>query len=203
VNSLPLLPYSSMIANCFLWLTYGVLIQESKIWFTNLVGLILAVFYFIRFTKVAPAKSPSLPGSVRQHWQACLSVVGVTMMWIALCYLTVRRKGMWMAYAAATIGNVAVLFCLLMFASPLSALRTVIQTKSAKSIPLPYSMATCLNCFLWSVAGLGEFGDFNIYFPNLLGLTCGLFQVALKIIYGNGGPTSTMTKAEAEVELSL
>lgn len=199
MNSLPLLPYSSMIANCFLWTSYGVLIQESKIWFTNLVGLMLALYYFERFTKVSPPVSPSLPGSVKQHQQACLGLVGITLLWIVVCSMTVRRKGMWMPYAAATIGNVAVLFCVLMFASPLSALKHVIQTKSAKSIPLPYSMATCLNCFLWSVAGLGEFGDFNIYFPNLLGLMFGLFQVALKIIYGNG--PSTMV--QAEIDLSL
>jgi solute carrier family 50 protein (sugar transporter) len=187
-----------MIANCFLWTSYGILLQESKIWFTNLVGLMLALFYFQQFTKVAPTHSPSLPGSVKQHWQACLGVIGGTVLWMILCAITVRRKGMWMPYAAGMIGNMGVLFCLLMFASPLSALKTVIQTKSAKSIPLPYSLATCLNCFLWSVAGLGEFGDFNIYFPNLLGLTCGLFQVALKIIYGNG-PTSMMTQGEMDL----
>jgi solute carrier family 50 (sugar transporter) len=195
-----------MIANCLLWTSYGILIQESKVWLPNFVGLLLGVYYFDRFTKFAPAKSASLPGSVKQHRRGCLAVAGGASLWTGLCYLTVKRRGMWMSYAASTIGNVAVLFCLLMFASPLSALRTVLQTRSARSIPLPYSLATCLNCFLWSVAGLGEFGDFNIYFPNLLGLTCGLAQVALKIVFGNGaggGMTSTMTKAEAELDLSL
>ena len=46
VGSLPLLPYSSMVANCFLWLVYGLLKHESKVWSTNLIGLIMALIYF-------------------------------------------------------------------------------------------------------------------------------------------------------------
>ena len=91
-----------------------------------------------------------------------------------------------------------------MFASPLSALKTVLKTKSAKSIPLPFTLATVLNCFLWSVAGLKDFHDFNVYFPNLVGLGLGLTQVALKLVYGDGSRSgSTMTKAESEVELAM
>ena len=106
---------------------------------------------------------------------------------------------MWMPYAASLVGNVAVVFCLLMFASPLSALKTVLRTRSARSIPLPFTLATVLNCFLWSVAGLGEFRDFNIYFPNLLGLAFGLIQVALKIVFENG-PTA---KSEDQIDLVM
>ena len=84
------------------------------------------------------------------------------------------------------IGNTAGIFCMLMFASPLAALRSVLQTRSARGIPLPLTLATILNCFLWSVAGLGEFHDFNVYFPNLLGLAFGLVQVWLKIFFDCG-----------------
>jgi solute carrier family 50 protein (sugar transporter) len=108
----------------------------------------------------------------------------------------------WPASAAKLIGNAAVAFCLIMFASPLSALKTVLKTKSAKSIPLPFTIATVMNCFLWSVAGLKDFRDFNVYFPNLVGLGLGLTQVALKLAYSDGSAT-TMTKAEAETELAM
>jgi uncharacterized protein with PQ loop repeat len=126
-----------------------------------------------------------------------------TYRWLLTCYLAVGSN--WSSAAARLIGNAAVVFCMLLFASPLSALKTVLQTKSAQSIPLPMTLATVLNCFLWSVAGLKDFNDFTVYFPNLVGLGLGLSQVGLKLIYGNGAPahTSTMTKAEAEIELSM
>jgi hypothetical protein len=49
-----------------------------------------------------------------------------------------------------------------------------------------FTLGMGLNCFLWSVAGLFDLKDFNIYFPNILGLLSCIAQFALKIIYGNG-----------------
>ena len=91
-----------------------------------------------------------------------------------------------LADPAAWIGNIAVLFCVAMFGSPLAALQTVLKTKSAKSIPLPFTLATVLNCLLWSVVGLLDMQDANIYLPNLLGLSFGIAQVVLRLTYGNG-----------------
>jgi solute carrier family 50 (sugar transporter) len=177
VGSLPLLPYSSMIANCLLWGTYGALKKEPKIWATNSIGLIFGLFYFLQFIKFAPRRSPSFPGSIWQHISACLAVF-VT----AVTATTLLPVG----DAANILGNMAVLFCIAMFGSPLSSLKTVIQTKSASSIPLPFTIATCLNCVFWSVVGIFQMKDAKVYIPNVLGLSFGLAQVALKLIFGNG-----------------
>jgi solute carrier family 50 protein (sugar transporter) len=177
VGSLPLLPYSSMIANCFLWLMYGVLKQETKIWGTNLIGLTCGLFYFLKFSKYAPPKAPTLPGSIRQHVNVNLAVMAAT---FSFMYLLPLRD------PTSIIGNLAVLFCIAMFGSPLASLKTVLQTKSAKSIPLPFTLATVVNCFFWSVTGLLDMKDANIYIPNLLGLTFGLAQVALKFLFSDG-----------------
>jgi len=178
---------------------YGMLTQEFKVWFTNLVGLCFGVSYFLKFTKYVGNNTDTLPGTVLQHVQACLGIILATSIWVFACYLMVRQKDQWKAYAAQLVGNAAVIFCLLMFASPLSALKTVLRTRSAKSIPLPFTLATITNCFLWSVAGLGEFHDFNIYFPNLLGLAFGLIQVALKILF----ESSTPIKTEDQIGLDM
>ena len=190
VGSLPLLPYSSMIANCFLWLVYGLLKGEAKVWGTNLIGLFFAFYYFVKFTKYAPLKSPTLPGSIRQHVNACFAVMAGT---FGLVYLSPLPD------PASIVGNLAVLFFVAMFGSPLAALRTVLETKSAKSIPLPFTLATVLNCFLWSMLGVFDMRDFNIYAPNLMGLGFGVAQVALKLYYGDG----TARKEESEMDLVL
>lgn len=200
-HSFCLLSFSTS-AFSFLWTAYGLLIQQSKIWTTNSVGLVLGLFYFLRFIKFSPPKAPTLPGSIRQHAQAVSAIVLGTFGWCAACYFTSQTASTWPTQAAKLIGNAAVALCLVMFASPLSALKTVLKTNSAKSIPLPFTMATVLNCFLWSVAGLKDFHDFNVYFPNLVGLGLGLTQAGLKLIYGDG-PKPTMTKAESAVELPM
>lgn len=79
-----------------------------------------------------------------------------------------------------------VVLCVAMFGSPLASLKTVLLTKSAESIPLPFTLASVLNCLLWSVVGVLDMKDANIYIPNLLGLSFGFIQVGLKLMYGGG-----------------
>lgn len=150
-------------------------------WGTNGIGLLLALFYFMKFARYAPLKSPTIPGSIKQHVQTTAMVVAGT---FGIVYLSP------LADPAAMIGNIAVLFCVAMFGSPLAALQTVLQTKSAKSIPLPFTVATVVNCLLWSIYGWFGMKDVNIYLPNMLGLAFGLAQVALKLTFGDGNPKS-------------
>ena len=44
VGSLPLLPYSSMVASAFTWGSYGILKGESNIWSSNGIGLLLGAY---------------------------------------------------------------------------------------------------------------------------------------------------------------
>jgi solute carrier family 50 protein (sugar transporter) len=175
VGTLPLLPYSTMVASAFLWLTYGILLNESKIWSSNGIGLVLGAYYFYEFLQHCPKSSPTLPGRKEQHVQLVAAVLATTL----IATQTLTKPAVW-------IGRVAVAFCVILFASPLAALQTVIQQKSARSIPLPFTVASVANCFLWSIVGLFDMHDVNVYLPNLLGLSFGLAQVALKLHYGNG-----------------
>eukprot|EP00542_Grammatophora_oceanica_P018942 CAMPEP_0194049396 /NCGR_PEP_ID=MMETSP0009_2-20130614/30616_1 /TAXON_ID=210454 /ORGANISM="Grammatophora oceanica, Strain CCMP 410" /LENGTH=233 /DNA_ID=CAMNT_0038695543 /DNA_START=55 /DNA_END=756 /DNA_ORIENTATION=+ len=180
-GTLPLLPYSSMIGNCILWVTYGILKQQSKIWSCNVVGLVLGTWYWFQFIKYAPKNNlgkASLPGTVTQHVQAMGAIAAATMI-----------LAFFIQDGADLVGNMGVVLCVAMFASPLAALRTVIETRSAKSIPLPFTLASILNCFLWSTVGLLDMHDVNVIVPNLLGLFFGVVQVLLKFIYRNGAST--------------
>jgi solute carrier family 50 protein (sugar transporter) len=179
VGDLPLLPYSSMLSSAFVWVAYGILKNESKIWSSNGVGLVFGLVYFLIFTKYCPPQSSTLPGSVLQHMQG-------TAGFIFLCLILATWVGVQM------VGNLGVILCVCMFASPLAALKVVLQTRSAKAIPLPFTLASVLNCFLWSVAGLFDMHDYAIYVPNLLGLSFGLAQVGLKLVYGSGSSESML-----------
>mmetsp|Transcript_33565 Transcript_33565/g.68544 ORF Transcript_33565/g.68544 Transcript_33565/m.68544 type:complete len:195 (-) Transcript_33565:214-798(-) len=177
VGGLPLLPYSSMIVNCVVWVTYGLLKSEPKVWQTNSFGLVLGTYYFAMFHRNCKKGANNLPGTASQHIQAMTVIITFTFLVAA----TMAKEG-----AAEIIGKAGVVFCVLLFASPLAALRTVIQTGSAKTIPLPFTVATVINCVLWSVFGLLDRNDFNIYAPNLLGLFFGIVQLMLIGWYGDG-----------------
>ena len=88
--------------------------------------------------------------------------------------------------SAIIIGHLAVLFCVVMFASPLAALPTVLETQSAQAIPLAYTAAVLTNSILWTIVGLLDMHDVHIYFPTVLGLGLSGIQLYLKLKFGNG-----------------
>jgi solute carrier family 50 (sugar transporter) len=174
VGSLPLLPYSTMIVNGILWFSYGLLKSNPSVWSCNGLGLVLGIYYFVSYVKYSPTSSPILPGTVEQHIQV---VGGFALMTVLLILSPIPED------PAPFIGRVGCIICVLLFGSPLVVLRQVIITKDARSIPLPFTIASTVNCFLWTVFGLWQMNDANIYIPNVLGLALCLTQVALKLYF--------------------
>lgn len=176
VGNLPLLPYSSMIANGFVWVMYGLLKSLPAVWGSNAIGVLLGMYYFSNFAKHCSPTANSLPGTIQQHLKGTGAII--------LFNLVLAFSGI--NNSTDIIGKEGVFFCIIMFASPLSALKHVIESQSAASIPLPFTMASLVNCTAWSVLGWFSMNDFNIYFPNLLGLCCAVAQLLLKMMCGNG-----------------
>uniref|UniRef100_A0A7S2RC32 Sugar transporter SWEET1 n=1 Tax=Eucampia antarctica TaxID=49252 RepID=A0A7S2RC32_9STRA len=176
VMNFPLLPYSSMLANSFLWTVYGLLVGQRKIWATNSLGFILSIYYFYQFQQFCPAHLTNLPGTLSQH------IIGVTFFII----VTALIPFLFGEKAPDLIGKAGVVICSLLFFSPLSKLKSVIQMKSARSIPLPFTISCCINCLLWTVVGYLQMDDFFVYFPNGVGLFFALIQLLLRIMYGDG-----------------
>jgi solute carrier family 50 protein (sugar transporter) len=167
-----------MAANAFIWTCYGLLLNESKIWIANGVGFLLSLYYCARFIKFAPKAAPTLPGTVSQHVRFATALIAATAM-MSLSPLRSKTK---------IIGLSGVVVCSALFMSPLAALKTVLDTKSAKSIPLPLSLATIANGLLWTTVGALELHDANVVIPSALGLASGIAQLVLKLIYGNSKP---------------
>jgi len=180
VGNFPLLPYSSMVANSFTWGTYGILKGEPSLWSSNAIGLVLGAWYCIEFIRHSPEDSKTLPGTKHQHIQAVAAVIMVT--------TTVAMSPVYMLHQTPEtwIGRAGIVFYLIMYASPLSALGTVLRQRSAKVIPLPVVVSSVVSCSLWSVTGLFKMKDGIVAVPSLLGLSFALAQVALKLIFGNG-----------------
>ena len=167
----------------------GVLISEQSVIIANAVGLVLGIYYCMIFQRYCKADATNLPGTVLHHFQGTTFIIVFTLL------LSVMQKR---GTAAAIIGKAGVFFCITLFASPLAVLRDVILTKSAKNIPLPFTLASVLNCLLWSIGGVVVMKDFNIYFPNLMGLLCGVVQLIMILLYGRKTPSRS-----SDVELPL
>lgn len=194
VGDLPLLPYTSMVASCFVWIVYGILKREATIYLTNIVEFTLSVYYFVEFSNYAPASSPTFPGSVYRHIQFVAGIWFVCL-WVAVFF---QEK-------ISTVGDLTVILSILTFASPLAAVKAVLESKSSESIPWPFTLAALFNCFLWTIVGLGGMHDVYVYSPAVLGLMFSLLQVAVKVYFGDdpifGGGNRQDTNCTAPVEM--
>jgi solute carrier family 50 protein (sugar transporter) len=168
----------------------GILNSEPKLWTANAVGICLSIYYFLSFIRFAPKGIKTLPGSVDQHIQGFLALLA-TILYFA------KSK------APIPIGNIGVFINLAMYASPLAALKVVLDTKSAESIPLPFTVASLLSCLLWSIVGYIDMKDVYVYFPAMLGIICGIMQISLKLIYADKESESQLSPDLKSVEVKL
>ena len=137
----------------------------------NGVSFLLALYYMHSFIDSANESSARSIDENRSFMLQIGTVGGI----IAAAGLAFHND------CSEAVGSAAVLLCMALFASPLSTLKTVIETKSAASIPLPFTLASLLACFFWSVTGFLELHDMNVILPNFTGFLFGLAQLGLKL----------------------
>ncbi|KAK1934581.1 Bidirectional sugar transporter SWEET6 [Phytophthora citrophthora] len=87
------------------------------------------------------------------------------------------------------VGIVAVASSLALYASPLAAIKVVLQTKSSASLPFAMILAGAINNLLWVVYGFLVF-DLILIIPSSVNAALGLVQVAL---YGVFHPSRLAT----------
>ncbi|KAL3769575.1 hypothetical protein ACHAWU_005527 [Discostella pseudostelligera] len=131
VGKLPLLPYSMMLSASSLWLLHGLLERLLSVSKCSIVGVIMGACYITVFVKHCGPNAINLPGTVPQHLKAAEAIV--------LCNLCLAASGV--AFAADVIGKEAVIVTIVLFAGPLVVMKRVIASKSAASIPLPFTLS--------------------------------------------------------------
>jgi solute carrier family 50 (sugar transporter) len=109
--------------------------------------------------------------------------------------VSILASVLWMAKSkkGAMLGKLGVAINVAMFASPLAAIKTVLERKSSDSIPLPMTVATLISCALWATTGIFEMNDPYVWVPSIVGIAFGLMQVGLKMAFGETGTFSKLS----------
>eukprot|EP00483_Globobulimina_turgida_P013104 UN13128 len=81
--------------------------------------------------------------------------------------------------AVTVLGTFGMTTAVVLMASPLAVVGTVIRQKSTAALPFPVSLAMTLNGFCWGGYGWFVTNDFYVYVPNVLGCAAGCAQLAL------------------------
>ena len=85
--------------------------------------------------------------------------------------------------AIQILGTFGCATAIVLMASPLTVVKTVIAQKSTAAMPFAVSLAMTMNGFCWFNYGWFVAADPYIYIPNILGFGAGLVQLSLFAIY--------------------
>ncbi|KAK1279350.1 Bidirectional sugar transporter SWEET5 [Acorus gramineus] len=173
------IPYLATLQNCMLWLLYGMpfVHPHSILVLTiNGAGLVFEATYLAIYFAYATRNQRKKPALILMLEIVFVAVVSVLVLTLTQNYEIDHRN----TVRTLIVGILCVIFGTFMYASPLSVMKMVIQTKSVKYMPFTLSLAGFLNGICWTAYALIRF-DIFILIPNGLGTLSGAIQL---ILYG-------------------
>jgi solute carrier family 50 protein (sugar transporter) len=175
-------PYVSALMNCLLSAWYGLpFVSPHNLLVSTIdgTGIAIELIYVLLFLFYAPKK-------IKTKIFTLFMVVLVGCATIALVSLFALHGHIRKLFC----GLAAAIFSICMYASPLSAMRLVIKTKSVEYMPFFLSLFVFLCGTLWFIYGLLGHDPF-IAVPNGFGCFLGAVQLILYAIYRDRGSKST------------
>ncbi|EOY11538.1 hypothetical protein QUC31_009429 [Theobroma cacao] len=181
-------PYITTLLSTSLWTFYGIINPDGLLVTTvNGAGAIFQLIYVTLFLIYAPKdkkiKTAKLVAVLDVGFLG--AVIAVTLLAI---HGSMRLTFVGILCAGLTIG---------MYASPLSAMRTVIRTKSVEYMPFLFSFFLFLNAGVWSAYSL-LVKDIYIGVPNAIGFVLGSAQLILYFIFKNKSASAKSPEAMEE-----
>lgn len=169
------LPYAIGLFNCLVYAWYGSPLisngwDNALVLAINSIGLLLQCCFCTIYLLFALPKSKRIMGTM---------VVGVLLAFISL--VTVSMWGL-NAQKQMVVGSTGMVASIILYASPLSNIRTVVRTKSVECMSFNFSLFAFLGSVLWLVYGALS-KDILIMAPNFLGMPLASIQMIIYWIY--------------------
>lgn len=169
------LPYICTLLNSCLWTYYGVTKPGAILVATvNAFGTVVEIVYILLFLVFAT------PHKRGRTWVGVI-VLNVGFFGGALVVTNLVLQG---EKKISGIGFLCAAFNIVMYASPLSAMKTVVRKKSVEYMPFLLSFALLINGGIWALYGL-LVHDWFIGIPNGTGFVLGVIQLVLYAMYRN------------------
>ena len=172
-----LITYAAMACNGLTWTTYGALGSDLTIMLPNASGFILGLYYCQQFYQ------HRAPDAVVAPYLGVATAFSTAVLGAAVTLPTETAR------LAIGYGGVAV--CIAMFSGPLAAIKTVLHERSAAALPLAFTLASTVNCTLWTSYGALVIHDPFVWGPNGLGFVASVAQLGLIGRFGSAAPKGT------------
>lgn len=173
------LPYICKLLNAYFWIYYGLIEPDSLLVATvNMFGAVVEIIFLIIFLLFAPSRMKA-----RTAILVAILDVGFPAAAVLLTQFMLHGE-----MRIAVAGLLCVVFSMIAYASPLSAMKTVVTTKSVEYMPFLLSFIFFLNGGVWtSYAFLAK--DLFVGIPNGTGFLLGAAQLILYAMYWKPKPS--------------
>ncbi|KAK3029995.1 hypothetical protein RJ639_038094, partial [Escallonia herrerae] len=182
-------PYITSLLSCSLWTFYGLLDPDDGVLIVtvNGIGVALQIIYIILLLIYYPKEK-----KVKYFGLVMLDVVFLgTVMAVTLVAFHEGSRRTFVGVLCAT-------FTVLMYAAPLSVVRTVIKTESIEYMPIFLILSLFANGWVWFVFAL-LLKDFYVLVPNAVGIVLGSVQIVVYLMYKNKSSTSLPPPISTEI----
>ncbi|KAH7528484.1 bidirectional sugar transporter SWEET5 [Ziziphus jujuba] len=187
-------PYVATVLNCAMWVLYGLpMVHPDSILVITIngIGFVIEFIYvsiFFIYSSWANRRKILIILAIEAVFVTIIAVVTLN------AFHNTDDRSMF-------VGILAIIFNVIMYASPLTVMRMVIKTKSVKYMPFFLSLANFCNGVVWVVYALLKFDQY-ILIPNALGTGSGLIQLILYATYYKTTQWDEDEKPRSEVQLS-
>ncbi|KAG2393473.1 hypothetical protein C9374_007004 [Naegleria lovaniensis] len=172
-DSLSPFPFLCLCISALLWVTYGIIVEDTVIVITNAFGFCAACYYNWLFYRITDRKEEFI-----SKCSIALIIYIVALGFVLFVAPTHK--------VVSYLGFIAAVGAVVMFGSPLVNLKQVLEKQNAESIPLLVAIANTSCSFVWMLYGY-LLSNSAILVPNLLGFCLGAVQLSLKYMYRNRG----------------
>ncbi|XP_031569086.1 sugar transporter SWEET1-like [Actinia tenebrosa] len=166
----PFLPFLTTHFCCGLWLCYGFIKADPTVKFVNAAGLGLSAIYMVCYISYSNNKSR----------QFTLVILTMAVAMGIEYYLTriIKDKRVRADY----LGLACIITTMLMQASPLFTVVTVLKTKSTETMQYFFSLMMTVVSLIWFTYGF-VLQDSTIMAPNISGVLLGLIQLSMFLVF--------------------
>ncbi|KAJ0035863.1 hypothetical protein Pint_24494 [Pistacia integerrima] len=190
------LPYICTLLNASLWTYYGITKPGEYLVATiNGFGILVEAIYVTLFLIYAPSKQIRVRTyNINCKTAALVGILDVGFLATAILFTRLAFQG---ELRIDALGFICAGVNIIMYASPLSAMKTVVTTKSVEYMPFFLSFFLFLNGGIWAFYAL-LLGDIFLGVPSGAGFVLGTAQLVLYAIYRNSKPSKNVANAVEE-----
>ena len=153
--------------NCILWGDYGLLLDRFLIYFANGIGGVITLIWIVIFIIHYVEKRFAM--ALLYNLILIVAIVGIAMLFFFIVPYEVT-------------GKIAMVFNVLMYASPGEKMITVFKTGNYKLIPIWSTLGGTACSACWMIYGI-YLVDWNQIIPNALGVIFSIIQIIVFLFY--------------------